>query len=557
MRPGTTPRPASPANRARARMAPRRRPQRSPTSRPRTLRGPRPTSAEVRRSPGPELPRSRSSQATIARDVGAARPAPGWGSRAARSRPRHAPDPKCNSGSARTKRRAGSARGGGRHVAASRPPAIWRYANSRIIVPMIAPIRPPRSNASLSPIPSSSVKMRKPDQRARETQQDGHEEAAGILPGHECFPDESCEQSEYECSDHAPGAYPDGVDRKPLEARTRGAGPRAPGTLLDLLPADYPCRLVPPADCPSVLWGVSSDTRPLLFPSQEGRLSPRLERSKPLRKPVYPPSSRPVPVRGRSWPTAGWRAAGCGPVACIRRPPARSRDATRHPLGASGPPPRSTRRRSPGGSSPRGASSRSAPAAPALSLTAGLPPAPPFARAAASPFLVRSASLRRSSSPAATNARAAMPPASVPVSRSRSTATRRPPFCSTHSTSVPRSEDDRASRSRLLTTRHDASPAAIVSSAYIRPGRLRSLPACGSISRTTWSKSRRPHLAGLLDRLRLAPEMRAIQAIFGRDARVAKSLELLGRLLLLSAAEASASEPSSSSGPGAGGWGAR
>ena len=43
---------------------------------------------------------------------------------------------------------------------------------------MMAPMRPPRSKISLSPMPSSSVKMKKPIERSGEAEQDRDEEAA-------------------------------------------------------------------------------------------------------------------------------------------------------------------------------------------------------------------------------------------------------------------------------------------------------------------------------------------------------------------------------------------
>ena len=67
---------------------------------------------------------------------------------------------------------------------------------------MIAPIRPPRSNTSVSPMPSRSVKIDPAQGRAGEAEQDGGEEAARVVAGHECLADEAGHQAEDECADH-------------------------------------------------------------------------------------------------------------------------------------------------------------------------------------------------------------------------------------------------------------------------------------------------------------------------------------------------------------------
>ena len=81
----------------------------------------------------------------------------------------------------------------GREPCAARDPRRGRRRRGRprrmIIVPMIAPIRPPRSKICASPMPSSSVKTKKPTQRTGQPQQDGDEEAAGVLARQEGFGD--------------------------------------------------------------------------------------------------------------------------------------------------------------------------------------------------------------------------------------------------------------------------------------------------------------------------------------------------------------------------------
>ena len=53
---------------------------------------------------------------------------------------------------------------------------------------MIAPISPPRSNISLSPIPSSSVKMRKPTTEPAKPSRMVTKKPPGSLPGMRALP---------------------------------------------------------------------------------------------------------------------------------------------------------------------------------------------------------------------------------------------------------------------------------------------------------------------------------------------------------------------------------
>ena len=75
---------------------------------------------------------------------------------------------------------------------------------SRMITPMIAPMTPPKSNASVSPMPSQTVKIRYPSRApARPSRRENSQDwAAQPVPhvGHEHSPDGPGDETEQDCA---------------------------------------------------------------------------------------------------------------------------------------------------------------------------------------------------------------------------------------------------------------------------------------------------------------------------------------------------------------------
>ena len=68
---------------------------------------------------------------------------------------------------------------------------------------MMAPTRPPRSKRVLVADPEAQREDHPPERRAGEPQQDGDEEAARIVAGHERLSNESGHEAEDQGTDHS------------------------------------------------------------------------------------------------------------------------------------------------------------------------------------------------------------------------------------------------------------------------------------------------------------------------------------------------------------------